>query len=921
MAPRRVVEYIELDVPVCSLQCRVHPCRAVASGVFTIADADFSYNFNDGTSSLKGWGPAQGSGGPVTLTGGAAYATLAMNGATIGFISKGGLSFNADNFGALRINLRRTANGTAFNGFVDYVTAAGYFRTNWSAQNPPLGVDTTVVVPKAGAVAAGGESGTIDGKTITGIVIHFDFTGSGAFRLYSIDVGTWEAGATEKCFNTLASCQDEARYTEVEETMRFAKDNGALDLFTNYAIPIVTDISFTPGKLAISENTGERSTLSVTMKDRPHSDVGPGFDPYYAERSYDPYHQGTLLGKFRARQPYLQDRVIRYIRGYDDQLLADMQTRTFIVTKTEMTGVGGGFLIQAQDVLKQLDGRKSQAPAQTNGYLSADINSSVTSFTMSPSGIGNLEYASAGWVSIGGREIVSFTRVNDTMTITRGQLGTVAVSHSAQDRVQQVLYYVAEDVADVVDDLLTNYTPIRPEWIPLTEWQLETGSYLQVNATGVIAEPTPVDQLISELCKDFAMSLWWDDLQAKVRLQVLRPINSLATINAENRVNGSFQIEEQPNKRQTQVWVYYGKINPLESDTKPENYRSMAMSLDLKTQSRFGQPAIEKIFSRWMPPGSRSIALRRGELGLSRYKSPPRLFKMEVMQRDTEEEDAQLSMGAGVDIESWSLQNLNGSAASVQAQIVRFDPNPTKQKIEAEEYVFTTEVAVGDRIIIVETNEFNYNLRQKYDSLYPPPNSATLVKLYILSGVTIGSVSTALRAFETGSWPVGCDIEIYLDGRIQGAGGRGGDGTDADQANGRPGGVGFYTRHPVTIFGTGRIYGGGGGGGGGGVGTDGFGGKINGGRGGGGAGVVGGLAGSGKNPNNPGTANNGGDGGQGTTSIINAGGGGDGGDPGQAGQNGGGGLGGNGGAGGAAVDGNSYVSGAGSIIFLGSRIN
>jgi hypothetical protein len=1131
MLARRAVEYIEFDVDWCTETFGVYPCRASLNGIFT-PSGTLDYQFDDGSSATHSFTPGQSSGGPATFVGGASYATFSGAGSTAPTLTKT-VGFSGANVDAIRVALRRTANGASWTGYIYGITASGWFRK--AITNPTINVDTIILEDMRTATPGGGESGSWADKTFTSFRLELDGSGTGVIRLYSVELGSLETG-NDRCFNTRNTCQDIDSYDPAPTTLRFAKDNGALSKDI-YAQAIIKSIEFTPATISIGKDIGIRATLNVTFQDRPHSDTGPGFDKYHALRAYDPFKQGTLWGKFRARQPYLMNATIRYVRGYSDQALVDMESRTFIITKAEMTGASGEFVIEAQDVLRLTDRTRSQCPVQNNGFILNDITDSDSSLILSPTGIGALEYGYEGYANLGGKEIVAYTRdpyarltaasellfefngadasttitdtsgkgrngtaaanaqldrgekkwgtaslmldgtgdrvtvgdnaawtpgtnftieawiyptdlsaartivghgsgntnnewrldvgtdgrlrftqtvggVNnialqtsageivinqwqhvamskqgttyrffvdgalvysttdatamtnftsnlmvgmrndgatggfigwidmlhitssalytaafdpatatpptanvDTLSIVRAQLNTTAKAHSAQDRVQKVVYYFAQNPADVVYDQLATYASVPTGWLDLPSMQSETNSYLQINITGVIAEPTAVDKLLSEICEQCALTIWWDDLNEDVKLRVLRGITSTATYTDDNTINGTLNIEEQPDKRVTQVWIYYGKIDPTESDDNPENYRSVAVTVDLEAESLYGSPAIVKIYSRWIPQGGRTIAQRIGEIILGRFVDPPRMITFEIMRR--EEDTGLIALGSGVDVQSWALQLPNGTAETIQAQVVRYDPGMTRQRIEAEEFVFATSGDFSDRTIIIETDTYNLNARDLFDSLYPSPDASTVVDIIIESGVVVGSTSTALNAFEVGSWPTGATVNLTVNGRIQGKGGQGGDGssTSGSLRAGKPGGVALYTRFPINLSGVGEIYGGGGGGGGGGP-------DFNaGGRGGGGAGTDGGLAGGGRGTVNNGTADAGGAGGGGTGGSGNGGNGGGPGANGTGGSSSSGYSGGTGGARGAAIDGDSYVTETGSLTVLTLRTN
>lgn len=250
----------------------------------------------------------------------------------------------------------------------------------------------------------------------------------------SYGVSPCTASGPIKCFNTYATSQDRENFSESIVTLRFAIASAYLDEAGIESVPSITGISYDPAVLSLGEkHLGTRAKLSVTFQDHPHGDTGLGFDKYFAERPYDPAKNGSFWGKFRARHPVLAGNAIRLIRGYVGQTIAQMDTRHLIIDAVSFE-TNGSVTITGKDILKLADGDRALAPRPSSGYLVGDISPSDTAATLSPAGIGNQDYPSSGYLSFGGQEIVAFTRTDDTLTLTRGQFNTDAVSHSAQDR-------------------------------------------------------------------------------------------------------------------------------------------------------------------------------------------------------------------------------------------------------------------------------------------------------------------------------------------------------------------------------------------------------------------------------------------------------------------------------------------------------
>ncbi|NGP19290.1 hypothetical protein [Devosia aurantiaca] len=602
-----------------------------------------------------------------------------------------------------------------------------------------------------------------------------------------------------------------------------------------------------------------------------------------------------------------------------------METRHFVMESFDGPSPEGRFTIVAKDALKLADDERAQAPKPSRGYLTADIGSGTTSVTLLPVGIGNLEYPASGYVSIGGKEICAFTRSGDVLTLTRARYNTAAVAHKSQDRVQLCLEYVGQSPATILRDLFVTYAGVPAAYIDLNDWQEEASAFLGVLYSALIPEPTGVNKLASELVQQAALAVWWDDLHRQMRMRVLRPILSDAALfDDQNILSRSMRIKDQHEKRLSQVWVYYGLVNPLTKADDPTNYRSLHVSGDLLAEADYGQPAVKKIYARFIPEFGRQVAQRAGDIVLGQYRFPPRLMTFQTFRGV----EPLPELGMGCNVMAQPMQTDTGAPAVIPSQITRITPQESGFLIEAPELRFVGEpIDLGDRTIIINSNVQNFNWRASYDRLYPAPTVDDEIICIINPGVLVGSNSTSLAAFVLGDWPAFANLTIRLRGGIRGKGGAGGKGGSAGSGggNGSAGGTALYARHAfkLELFEGASLWGGGGGGGGGAGGPSGsISGGGRGGGGGGGAGVAAGAGGSGNNPGRGGSATGGGSGGSGGGE---AGGGRSGGNPGNAGDRGGTGTnptlsGGNGGGAGAAIDGNSYSTKTGPTNTLRGRL-
>lgn len=638
---------------------------------------------------------------------------------------------------------------------------------------------------------------------------------------------TAELGVTGdiKCYNSRKTCQDIPNLDEAKEVLRLAVPTSYLPLGIT-AIANVSGVSYTPSRIKLAESIGVRATLSITCQDHPFPDTGVGGDKYRNTRGFDPNEVGTFWGKIKARFPYLRGATLRWIQGNPEQNLDQMERRTFAIDRIEGPDTNGQVRIVAKDPLTVVDDQRAQAPALSRGLLDSPISAGSGSLTLTPAGVGD-DYPSSGKVAIGGSEIVSYTRSGDVLTLTgRGLNNTTAQAHDQNDRVQLVLEYFGQSPAAIINDLLVNYASIPTDYINLTNWAEEINEFLGTLYTATIAEPTPVRQLINEILVQASISIWWDELGETIRLQVLRDIVKQPFVYNEDFILGdTFNQADQPDKRVSRAQIYYGQINPLDGQDDPSNYRNSLLNVSLESEINHGSPAIRQIFSRWIPAVARPAADRVTKIILSRFAEPPKLYSFGLL-RETVPFLPQL--GGGVFVDSRFNQDEQGKAITAECQIVQVGVSDAVLTYQAEEVVISEEVEPLDptvKVVAVDSDVINFNLRTAFQSAYVEAQPGDTVICEIRGGVIVGSESTSLPAFRTGTgWPAGIEPIILIEpnARIIGRGGVGGAANafrsgalDFSRSTvGGNGGPALLVETEVSIENQGIIGGGGGGGGG-----------------------------------------------------------------------------------------------------------
>lgn len=585
-----------------------------------------------------------------------------------------------------------------------------------------------------------------------------------------------------------------------EEVIRLAKPTSILPLDETF-VPNIIDINENAPKISLGEGNfvGERATVNIICRDTKWADNGEFYD------------NGTFWGKFRARELFKSGNPLKIYRGFVDQTFSDFKSYLYFLDKFEGPTNDGTFTITGQDLLKFIENDRAQAPALSNGSLSADLDDTTTSFTVLPTGVGDEEYPGDGFICLGGKEICSFTRSGDNFTVVRG-INTAADDHSEGDRVQWVLDFDDESAPFIAYILLTFFADIDEVYIPLSEWFGEGDAYLNTSYTRLITEPTSVEKLLSELAENTGTAFWWDPESELIRFKVLRPIPTNAKIIDEDVIMlDSLSVKEQHEKRLSQVWVHYAQRDPADRGDNEDNYAASLALVDLEAEERYGGQRIKNMSAPWV--NNQTSADRLTQIWLSRFTKPPRAFKFNIF------EGTDITLGGAYRLRWRQNQTEFGGINELGApiQITKVLPLEGMSEIEAEEMFFTSivEVDTTNRVLTFDNNEVDVVLPIYHDLIYPPLTDQDVIDgvnltVIINSWVQISASSAGALAFNFGSWPTGLPITVYNFGRIQGGGGNGGDDVHPD---GYPGGPAFFTRQAITLNNFGQIWSGGGGGG------------------------------------------------------------------------------------------------------------
>ena len=385
----------------------------------------------------------------------------------------------------------------------------------------------------------------------------------------------------DKCYNTYSTCNDKPNFDKTVKTYRFCEQNADIPVGLS-AIPLLKTVTFASQEITPNKGLGVRGSVNVTLLDAPWPDTE--IDPYFRERTYNTNDLGTFWGKFRARNLYYENRVLRVRRGYLTKSAfdwANFVNSVYVIDQLQCITKDDGARIVAKDILKLADDKKALFPKPSNGVLSSNITNSATSFTIEPSGIGS-EYPASGKVVIGG-EMMSFTRSSETFTVTREVSNTVAEAHNAGDTVQLVGIFDAEKIQDVIYTLLTSYSSISTDYIDKDAWDTEATTYLAGVWSAEIPEPTGINTLVGELTEQGTCRIWWDEENQLIQFRAVKPLPEDLTVLSDDDhfLTNTIDVKTDTNQRISTVLVYYGQKKPTEKLDDVTNYPLRVATPDL----------------------------------------------------------------------------------------------------------------------------------------------------------------------------------------------------------------------------------------------------------------------------------------------------------------------------------------------------
>lgn len=503
-------------------------------------------------------------------------------------------------------------------------------------------------------------------------------------------------GVGKQCFNTYATCQDQANYDKGVKTLTFAKNQTAI--VDEYFIPSLVSYSTQATQVNIGArrtsafDIGKFSSLTVQFQDLIHSDNV--VDPYRAERTYNPLEQGTFWAKWLARNPYFEGREIRVYEGYVGQTIAEMDYKKFLIDKISNPNSKGGVTINAVDPFRKLDAAKAQFPKQTQAELATDISSGDTLLITSGRVIDGYEFG-GNYLSIG-TEIISYTTETNLgggsyrySGLVRGIFGSTSEEHKTGDAVQHTVYYDPDSpTSNLFDTIYGLFLEAGFDGSDLDgqSWLEEIDTWLSTYSrlNRVLWKPTPINQLVGELQASCGFFMWFDEIEKLVKLKAIRPeTEELPTLNEDNNlIQNQTSSKLETNERISEVWIDYSVTDYTGDLDKRESYSATKVRIDPTAASpnEYGERIVYNTQAKWLFTLAQIDQL--GFRTLSRYRDNTRFISFQLDAKDD------LKVGQAFTLMYSGFTNEFGEPLDLAWQVISRKTKADRVMIQAQEFYF-----------------------------------------------------------------------------------------------------------------------------------------------------------------------------------------------------------------------------------------
>jgi hypothetical protein len=487
-----------------------------------------------------------------------------------------------------------------------------------------------------------------------------------------LDSVTSSTGALQSdgknCYNTYTTSKGYEPLTIGTKT-RFFISRHAKPMSGLQAAPTIMNVSFTDDRLQLGRGLGEFGQATITIQD--HQDNDASEDPYFSSRSPTP-SMGSYWRRLLVRNPYVQNRVMRVRLGNQADIYsdADFETREYLIREITGPDISGVVTITGYGPLQKTNLSNAEAPAQSLWVLASSLSAVAGSATIS--GYETTDPTS-GYVRIND-EVISYTRSGATLTLTgRGQYGTTAAAHNEEDTVQPCLAYSAKYPDEIIYDLLVNYADVDASYIDTSAWEDERDIWFGLYTLDTLfAKPIKALDLINAMCEEVGIYLWYDPIDAEIKLKAVRPPATDTIIEMTDAdLLSPVRISTDLASRISRVDVACGIRTPVLDYSQEQNYRTWAIPAGVgEGENEHNGKKIKVILSRWLSEDDKNLAFRAAYTTRNQRKDGKITYSFEV----TAGVRAQLDLATTINLTTRDILDIDGSQKTTRMMVVGIAP-------------------------------------------------------------------------------------------------------------------------------------------------------------------------------------------------------------------------------------------------------
>lgn len=499
------------------------------------------------------------------------------------------------------------------------------------------------------------------------------------------------------CYNTWPTCRYTSAYQQGFKDYKFCSRDAPTPLPGENVRPYLDEADYLGQEIRPQEAFTLNQQLTLTMADEEDNDIG--IDPYRVSstlrdagggnnQSIAP--AGTFWRKLITRNRNYKNRIVTVKQGFVQSGFAEVDYNLYfkgILDNISFDNKGRAKL-SIKGLLQLTD---VDYPKKSDGQLSADIDSSATSFTLKAwTGVDTStspivsQYDASGYVRVNSEIFYYSSRSVDTTTgittfsgLQRGQFNgdgwSQATSHKAGDITQQVKTYVDQNPIDIMKDLL-NQAGILDTDIDVGQFNSERDKwFVGVKFRGILHEPVKVKTYLQELREQTFTSIWQgDDQKIKVKFtgpnlpgQTYRQISDAANI-----IRSSHAVDDKKYEYLSRATIFYD-IEANKPGSEPAQFKraTVVINSDVESTNESGAVSSRKpIYSRWIRTDlagdsyTRSVANR---ILRQTYQG------VQTIQFELELKDEDLALGEIFELTSKDVVDIDGQPKIEKWQVIK----------------------------------------------------------------------------------------------------------------------------------------------------------------------------------------------------------------------------------------------------------